>query len=197
MDLKPLLHWHKTGDEPSNCQLPPDCCLEAAKKLAEAVEVDASRQRDEAVHVERRRVVLGSLRELDRYRASVASVVEPETLALVDRVVMAVEAMLRDPNEQFDRRSELLKPIVEYANAESATASDHRAVRSPGRAATMTDLPKWMWDVLADLLDHEDVHAKDDHCVAATLEYVPAEILRGARLVQRYREKVDEPVAEN
>jgi hypothetical protein len=33
------------------------------------------------------------------------------------------EAMLRDPNEQFDRRSELLKSIVEYAQAEPASAS--------------------------------------------------------------------------
>jgi hypothetical protein len=33
------------------------------------------------------------------------------------------EAMLRDPNEQFDRRPELLKSIVEYAQAEPASAS--------------------------------------------------------------------------
>lgn len=52
----------------------------------------------------------------------------------------------------------------------------------------MADLPRWVWDVLADLVEFEDVHGRDERCLRSTVERVPAEIWRGAEVVRAYRE---------
>lgn len=51
----------------------------------------------------------------------------------------------------------------------------------------MTRLPRWVWDVLADLVRHEDVHAKGDQCLSPTLARVPADVLAAAQVIAEYR----------
>lgn len=80
-----LLHWH---GQPSKYQEPPACCQSVALMAVD-------RAIEDATHSERRRVVTESLRELDSYRASVASVVEPDALKLIDRVLGAVTGIVR------------------------------------------------------------------------------------------------------
>ena len=53
----------------------------------------------------------------------------------------------------------------------------------------MPDLPLWMWDVLADLTDHENQHGGEDHCLAATLERVPLDVRQAAEAIAAYRAK--------
>jgi hypothetical protein len=55
-----------------------------------------------------------------------------DRLTASDPAGNSFEDMLADPDEQFDRRGELLRSVVEYANAEPAAAGDprRRAARS-------------------------------------------------------------------
>ena len=53
-----------------------------------------------------------------------------------------------------------------------------------------TDLPRWVWDILADLIDHEDQHGtgeQDWHCLDTILNRTPAEVLSAARVIAHYR----------
>lgn len=67
----------------------------------------------------------------------------------------------------------------------------------------MTDLPRWVWDLLADLLDEEDVHPKLYHqpggangpvpydwCLAKPLAGVPKDVLDHAKAIAAYRAQV-------
>lgn len=69
----------------------------------------------------------------------------------------------------------------------------------------MADLPRWVWDLVADLLDEEDVHPKlyftsggfvgyrqYDWCPAKPLERVPDDVKAHAAVVASYRHRVAE-----
>lgn len=62
----------------------------------------------------------------------------------------------------------------------------------------MNEIPIWMWDVLADLVNHEDIHAKGECCAEPTLARVPATVLAQARAIAQYRAAhiVDAEIAE-
>jgi hypothetical protein len=83
-----LIHWHKVGDEPSNCQLPPECCIDAFDKVT-------ARVRDDAEHAERRRVVTESLAEVERYANALASVLVGEQAELATKVMNHVVEAIR------------------------------------------------------------------------------------------------------
>jgi len=62
----------------------------------------------------------------------------------------------------------------------------------------MTSLPKWVWDLIADLEDEEDVHPKlyvdtvngyvrYDWCPAKPLERVPDDVRSHAQVIAAYR----------
>jgi hypothetical protein len=68
----------------------------------------------------------------------------------------------------------------------------------------MADLPRWVWDLVADLLDEEDVHPKlcaeifqqpsgshemvrYDWCPSTPLERVPDDVKAAARVLTEYR----------
>jgi hypothetical protein len=72
------------------------------------------------------------------------------------------------------------------------------------------ELPRWVWDLLADLIDEEDVHPKlyaemfvtasgkhemvpYDWCPSSALAHVPADIRGAARIIAGYR-RVSAPV---
>jgi hypothetical protein len=78
------------------------------------------------------------------------------------------EAMLRDPNGQFDRRSELLKPIVEYANAESAAASTGARPDVPHMAyATAAHaINRYDWNAALSTSDVPNRHQREEARVA-------------------------------
>jgi hypothetical protein len=69
-----------------------------------------------------------------------------------------------------------------------------------------TDLPRWVWDLLADLLDEEDTHpayyieayvmskgkhelVRHDWCPATPLARVPQDVLNHARVIAGYRQQ--------
>jgi hypothetical protein len=68
-----LLHWH---GRPSELRQPPECCAEAAKKALSEQRDEATRDRGQAVHAERRRVVLGALEAIDAYWRAASSVLD-------------------------------------------------------------------------------------------------------------------------
>lgn len=90
-----LIHWHRVGDEPSNCQLPPECCIHAFDAVADAVREDTAREREDAVHAERRRVVSKSLTEVERYADALASVLAGEQAELATKVITHVVEAIR------------------------------------------------------------------------------------------------------
>ncbi len=47
--------------------------------------------------------------------------------------------------------------------------------------------PRWLWDLLADLVDYENEHGPDAPCVGTTLHRVPADTLSAARVIAEYR----------
>jgi hypothetical protein len=64
----------------------------------------------------------------------------------------------------------------------------------------MSELPRWVWEIVADLLDQEDEHPKlyftsgafegyrqYDWCPQAVLAKVPLEVRQGAEAVRSYR----------
>lgn len=79
-----LMHWH---GRPSELRQPPECCAAAAKKA-----------RDEAVHAERRRVVLSALKAIDAYWSAASSVLDMDSpgpklaTAVVDQCRRAIQA---------------------------------------------------------------------------------------------------------
>lgn len=63
-----------------------------------------------------------------------------------------------------------------------------------------SDLPKWLWDILADLLDEEDVHPRlyftsgafegyrqYDWCPKNILDKVPDDVRANANAIRAYR----------
>lgn len=48
-------------------------------------------------------------------------------------------------------------------------------------------LPRWVWDLVADLHRHEDVHGYTEQCLAAALERVPADVRMVAEVIADYR----------
>lgn len=69
----------------------------------------------------------------------------------------------------------------------------------------MNDLPNWVYDLVADLLDEEDLHPKlyftsgafegyrrYDWCPAKPLARVPDEVKTAARVIQGYRPRPEE-----
>ncbi|MEO3978787.1 hypothetical protein [Streptomyces sp. CAU 1734] len=48
------------------------------------------------------------------------------------------------------------------------------------------DLPRWTWDLLVALLEHEDTHAKDSTCLQTVLDTVPEEVRAQAKTVRGY-----------
>lgn len=70
----------------------------------------------------------------------------------------------------------------------------------------MNALPKWVWDLVADLEDEEDLHPKlfadtangyvrYDWCPAKALKRVPDDIRSAARVIAAYRQVIAEPNA--
>lgn len=62
----------------------------------------------------------------------------------------------------------------------------------------MSELPKWVWDLIADLLDQEDSHPKLlfrsgedykqwDWCPCIALDKVPDHVKATARIIAAYR----------
>jgi hypothetical protein len=63
----------------------------------------------------------------------------------------------------------------------------------------MSELPRWVWEIVADLLDEEDVHPKLfnedgvllDWCPRVVLEKVPPGVRQAADAVRTYRRATD------
>jgi hypothetical protein len=50
------------------------------------------------------------------------------------------------------------------------------------------DLPRWVWDLVADVLQYEDIHGADNWpCLQTAVARVPAEVRRTAEVIARYR----------
>lgn len=92
MSDRDLMHWH---GRPSELRQPPECCAEAADKaLSEQAEA-ASRKRADAVHAERRRVVLAALGEIERYANALASVLPGDQSVLATKILNHVVEAVR------------------------------------------------------------------------------------------------------
>lgn len=83
-----LLHWHKVGDEPSECVLPPHCCRAAFYK-EQAATVSA------AVRVERGRIVRESVGAIDSHLVAVAALLEGGQRELAERVARLCRDAIR------------------------------------------------------------------------------------------------------
>lgn len=91
-----LLHWHKIGDEPSVCVQPPACCRDKFATVLAAKLAEADRAHDDAVHTERRRVILDAVAATTTYGEAVASVLDPERAELINTVIARIlEAIKR------------------------------------------------------------------------------------------------------
>lgn len=85
-----LLHYHYPEDgSPGKHARPAECCAAAAAKAVEAARAEGRRAAVDAVHTERRRVVLEAIAELGRYRDAVATMVDPAAMETVGKVVTA------------------------------------------------------------------------------------------------------------
>lgn len=51
------------------------------------------------------------------------------------------------------------------------------------------ELPRYLWDVLADIVEYEDQHGNSHQCLAGTLDRLPSDVRTGAEVIARYREK--------
>lgn len=49
-------------------------------------------------------------------------------------------------------------------------------------------IPKWVYDLVIALQQHEDVHGEKASCLAPVLKLVPAEVGRDAEAIRRYAE---------
>jgi hypothetical protein len=52
--------------------------------------------------------------------------------------------------------------------------------------ASNTDLPKWAWDLVIAMLNHEDEHGDDTRCLKPVLSAVPVEIRDRAEAIRSY-----------
>ncbi len=51
----------------------------------------------------------------------------------------------------------------------------------------MTDLPRWVWDILADVIEYEAGHAKGHPCLESTFVRIPADYMQCASAIAAYR----------
>jgi hypothetical protein len=54
----------------------------------------------------------------------------------------------------------------------------------------MRELPRWVWDMLADLVRYEDTHGHPHDgwpCLESTLSRVPHDVLNAAEVIAQYR----------
>lgn len=49
------------------------------------------------------------------------------------------------------------------------------------------DLPRWVWDVVADLVEYEGIHGKDERCLEAAFIRIPEDVRRTAAVILQYR----------
>lgn len=49
------------------------------------------------------------------------------------------------------------------------------------------DLPRWIWDVVADIVEYEANHAGHERCIESTFARVPEDVRRTAAVILRYR----------
>lgn len=57
-------------------------------------------------------------------------------------------------------------------------------------------LPKWVWDLIADVIEYEDVHPAVDPgnaCLARALDRVPEDVMSAVEVVRAYRRQPAEP----
>lgn len=52
--------------------------------------------------------------------------------------------------------------------------------------ASNTDLPKWTWDIIIALLNHEDDHSADAPCLNAVISAVPMDVREQAEAIRAY-----------
>jgi hypothetical protein len=50
----------------------------------------------------------------------------------------------------------------------------------------VSDLPKWVYDLVIALQKHEDEHAKESACLESVLALVPNEVTRDADAIRHY-----------
>jgi acyl-CoA reductase-like NAD-dependent aldehyde dehydrogenase len=82
-----LLHWHREGDEPSECREPAACCV--AKFEAHLIDAVTAAQREvEADRVEQtRRLILSAVQRVEDHRAAIKVLISDEAERdLADRV---------------------------------------------------------------------------------------------------------------
>lgn len=48
-------------------------------------------------------------------------------------------------------------------------------------------LPRWVWDVVADIVDYDANHAKGAPCIESTFVRIPEDVRRTAAIILRYR----------
>lgn len=94
-DTRSLMHWHKPGVEPSELSAPPECCQAALRGIIDRDRTAARRHEEAAVHDERRRVVLGTLAEVERYANALTSVLEGERATLATKIMNHVVEAIR------------------------------------------------------------------------------------------------------
>lgn len=51
----------------------------------------------------------------------------------------------------------------------------------------LPELPRWVWDVVADIVEYEGNHAKGERCVESTFVRIPEDVRRTAAVILRYR----------
>jgi hypothetical protein len=49
------------------------------------------------------------------------------------------------------------------------------------------DLPRWVWDVVADIVEYEGEHGEGQRCLEPTLARIPEDVRRTAAVILRYR----------
>jgi hypothetical protein len=84
-----LMHWHKIDEEPSDYLPMPSCCAQAAIKAVEFKAKEALEAQDDAVHAERRRVVLETLERVERYWVAASSVLPADDATILASKVVA------------------------------------------------------------------------------------------------------------
>ena len=87
-----LMHWH---GRPSELSQPPACCAAAAAVALRRQAETAERDREDAVHAERRRVVVGALAEIERYANALASVLPGDHAVLATKILKHVVDAVR------------------------------------------------------------------------------------------------------
>lgn len=112
--MSDYLHWHKVGDLPSACVLPPKCC-------ADAIETVWQRRVDDVEHAERRRVILSAVAAATTYGEAAASVLDPERAELVGTVMARVLEAIK--------RSGCICPFVDVSSFANPPGSPNATMR--------------------------------------------------------------------